>query len=164
MNFNVGDKVKVIDETSEGIILRFELVDKAVVEIDSFEYSYNLSKLILLESYYPVIISEREIREKEAEPEKKVSQKHKKGAVIEVDLHIHELVDSAIGMSNSDMLLLQLSKFRKELERAISDRANKVVFIHFNHTNPVIDPDSYEAKTVTGLGFKIGKINDIFEL
>ena len=130
MNFNVGDKVKVIDETSEGIILRFELVDKAVVEIDSFEYSYNLSKLILLESYYPVIISEREIREKEAEPEKKVSQKHKKGAVIEVDLHIHELVDSAIGMSNSDMLLLQLSKFRKELERAISDRANKVVFIH----------------------------------
>ena len=41
---------------------------------------------------------------------------------------------------------------------------NKVVFIHFNHTNPVIDPDSYEAKTVTGLGFKIGKINDVFEL
>jgi len=131
MNFNVGDKVKVIDETSEGIILRFELVDKAVVEIDAFEYSYKLSNLILLESYSPVIISEQEIREKEAAPDKKISQKHKRrGAVIEVDLHIHELVDSALGLSNSDMLLLQLAKFRKELERAIADRATKVVFIH----------------------------------
>ena len=41
---------------------------------------------------------------------------------------------------------------------------NKVVFIHFNHTNPVIDTNSYETKTVTNLGFKIGKINDAFEL
>ena len=41
---------------------------------------------------------------------------------------------------------------------------NKVVFIHFNHTNPVIDPNSNEAKKVTDLGFKIGRINDVFEL
>ncbi|WP_428740254.1 MBL fold metallo-hydrolase [Tenacibaculum sp.] len=41
---------------------------------------------------------------------------------------------------------------------------NKVIFIHFNHTNPVINPDSDAAKTIINHGFRIGKINDVFEL
>jgi dsDNA-specific endonuclease/ATPase MutS2 len=131
MNFSVGDKVKVIDEISEGIVIRFESVDKAVVEIDSFEYIYKSDQLILVQSYSAVIISEREILEKEALQEKKTSKKHQRGgANIEVDLHIHELIDSTLGLTNGEMLQLQLAKFRKELERAILDKAAKVVFIH----------------------------------
>lgn len=41
---------------------------------------------------------------------------------------------------------------------------NKVIFIHFNHTNPVINPNSEEAKLVKSKGFKIGEIYDTFEL
>ena len=41
---------------------------------------------------------------------------------------------------------------------------NKVIFIHFNHTNPVIDITSDEAKNVLNQGFKIGLINDIYKL
>lgn len=41
---------------------------------------------------------------------------------------------------------------------------SKIIFIHFNHTNPVINPNSMEAKIVIENGFKIGKINDVFEL
>ena len=41
---------------------------------------------------------------------------------------------------------------------------NKVIFIHFNHTNPVINPDSDAAKTIINHGFRIGEINDVFEL
>ena len=40
----------------------------------------------------------------------------------------------------------------------------KVVFIHFNHTNPVIDPNSEETKLVLEKGFRIAKIRDVFEL
>ena len=40
----------------------------------------------------------------------------------------------------------------------------KIIFIHFNHTNPVINLRSKEAKEVLKKGFKIGKINDVFEL
>ena len=40
----------------------------------------------------------------------------------------------------------------------------KVVFIHFNHTNPVIDPYSEETKLVLEKGFRIAKIRDVFEL
>ncbi len=41
---------------------------------------------------------------------------------------------------------------------------NKVIFIHFNHTNPVINPDSEESQSVIEQGFRIGRINDVFEL
>ncbi|SFB44594.1 MBL fold metallo-hydrolase [Algoriphagus aquimarinus] len=44
-----------------------------------------------------------------------------------------------------------------------ADKA-KVIFIHFNHTNPVIDPTSAESKLVLSKGFRIARIKDVFEL
>ncbi|WP_405414045.1 MBL fold metallo-hydrolase [Maribacter sp. Asnod1-A12] len=41
---------------------------------------------------------------------------------------------------------------------------SKIVFIHFNHTNPLLDPNSEETQKVLDKGFKIGRINDLFEL
>ena len=40
----------------------------------------------------------------------------------------------------------------------------KIVFIHFNHTNPVIDPNSDESKMVIAKGFQLGRLNQSFEL
>lgn len=40
----------------------------------------------------------------------------------------------------------------------------KVIFIHFNHTNPVINENSEEAQSVLNQGFRIGRIYDVFEL
>ncbi|HBS87185.1 MAG: hypothetical protein A2W91_03120 [Bacteroidetes bacterium GWF2_38_335] len=50
--------------------------------------------------------------------------------LLEVDLHINELVDNSNGMSNAEMLEIQISHFRSELEKAISDKVNRIVFIH----------------------------------
>lgn len=41
---------------------------------------------------------------------------------------------------------------------------NKIIFIHFNHTNPLLNPNSPESKLVLEKGFNIGNISDIFEL
>ena len=48
----------------------------------------------------------------------------------EVDLHIHQLTDSTKGMTNFDMLNLQLDTARRQLEFAIKKRIPKMVFIH----------------------------------
>lgn len=40
----------------------------------------------------------------------------------------------------------------------------KVIFIHFNHTNPVLDSNSNEFKDVLNQGFNIAKINDVYDL
>jgi pyrroloquinoline quinone biosynthesis protein B len=41
---------------------------------------------------------------------------------------------------------------------------NKITFIHFNHTNPALNPNSPQAKQILKNGFNIAKINDTYEL
>jgi hypothetical protein len=48
----------------------------------------------------------------------------------EVDLHIQELVDSAAGMSNKEILDIQMERFRREMEDAIRGSIRRIVFIH----------------------------------
>ncbi len=51
--------------------------------------------------------------------------------LVEVDLHIHELIDNTAGLSNKDMLDIQMTKFREEMEAAITNQSvKKIVFIH----------------------------------
>ncbi len=47
-----------------------------------------------------------------------------------VDLHIAEIVDNIAGLTNYDMLQLQMNHFRKTLESAITEGYRKVTFIH----------------------------------
>lgn len=55
---------------------------------------------------------------------------HRKGEIIEVDLHIDELIDSTSGLSNSDMLDVQLTEFRRVMDENIRHKGQKIVFIH----------------------------------
>ena len=50
--------------------------------------------------------------------------------IIEVDLHINELLDTTTGMSSGEILNYQLDKFRETLEKYKSKREQKIVFIH----------------------------------
>lgn len=60
----------------------------------------------------------------------KQARKRITNSIKEVDLHIHELVENEAGMSPKDKLDLQLDIFRKEMKSAISDKVNKIIFIH----------------------------------
>lgn len=40
----------------------------------------------------------------------------------------------------------------------------RIVFIHFNHTNPLLNPDSPEAAEVLQAGFRIARTGDVFNL
>ncbi len=51
-------------------------------------------------------------------------------AVIEVDLHINELLDNTSGLSNADMLTYQLEKFHEVLKQYAGKKGQKIVFIH----------------------------------
>ena len=50
------------------------------------------------------------------------------------------------------------------LESLPATLRNKVYFIHLNHTNPLLDPDSEESKAVRHSGFRIARIGDRFKL
>ncbi len=53
-----------------------------------------------------------------------------KNEIIEVDLHIGELLDNTHGMSNREMLNYQLDKFREVMEQYKNKREQRIVFIH----------------------------------
>jgi len=52
----------------------------------------------------------------------------------------------------------------KKFEALNKEEKNKIIFIHFNHTNPVLDPKSKASETVRKNGFRIARIGDVFEL
>lgn len=56
--------------------------------------------------------------------------KKTKPEIIEVDLHINQLLDSTAGMSNADMLNCQLSKFHEVMKAHSGKKGQKIVFIH----------------------------------
>ena len=53
-----------------------------------------------------------------------------KNEIIEVDLHIGELLDDTHGMSNREMLNYQLDKFREVMEQYKNKREQRIVFFH----------------------------------
>ena len=74
---------------------------------------------------------------------------------------------SAKELGNRDMSqiphpsVLETIQTLKDL--SMEERA-KVIFTHFNHTNPLLDSTSEATKKVLALGFKIGRIHERFPL
>lgn len=50
--------------------------------------------------------------------------------ILEIDLHIGELLDDTHGMSNAEILRYQLDKFGEVMEKYKTKREQKIVFIH----------------------------------
>lgn len=71
------------------------------------------------------------IKEKERQSSaKKYKSPKVKEDILEVDLHIQELVDDYKNLSNAEMLEIQMGRFQTTLEGAIKSRTKKIVFIH----------------------------------
>lgn len=56
--------------------------------------------------------------------------KKQSNPVLEIDLHIDELVDTTAGMEAGDILEHQLTKFRQIMEENRNKKGQKIVFIH----------------------------------
>ncbi len=71
-------------------------------------------------------------RDKEKEDKKPEfsSRKAKEKAILEVDLHIHELLDDFRGLSNGEIMEVQMEHFHAKLEEAQKNQIKRVVFIH----------------------------------
>lgn len=63
----------------------------------------------------------------EKKPEK---VKPKNTEIIEVDLHIEHIIDNHAGMSNGEIVEVQMGRFETSLETALRSNSKKIVFIH----------------------------------
>lgn len=140
MKFKLGDKVLVLDEDLSGVIKHIEGDAVSIETDDGFEIDFNVNELVLTDKRETIkteifsnsnindVVSEKEAPRKKNQTKKRAKARYE--PTMEVDLHIHQLVKSAKGMSNHDMLTLQLDTAKRKLEFAISKRIQKIVFIH----------------------------------
>ncbi|MDO6761552.1 DNA mismatch repair protein MutS [Tamlana sp. 2_MG-2023] len=139
MNFKLGDFVLVLDEDLSGTItnikgdtISIETEDGFLLDFQSFELVKNEKeaslKGLFSKSSISAVISEKEQPKRKQQVNKRAKDRYE--PTMEVDLHIHHLVKSSRGMSNFDMLTLQLDTARHKLDFAISKRIQKIVFIH----------------------------------
>ncbi|MCQ2224494.1 MAG: DUF2027 domain-containing protein [Paludibacteraceae bacterium] len=71
------------------------------------------------------------LKNKETKLPAKVSVSSKpKQEIVEIDLHIEQLLDNTTGMSNGDMLQYQIDKFHEVMQQYAKSKGQKIVFIH----------------------------------
>ena len=139
MNIKVGDVVETIDDAISGVVIKIEASKITIEANDGFEFQFEANELIhsnfetsiersIYDSDIEAIKREKEIKKRSFTPAVKPKERH--APKFEVDLHIHQLTKSSRGMSNYDMLNLQIDTARGQLEFAMRKRIPKIVFIH----------------------------------
>lgn len=146
MGFKQGDKVKAVDEDISGTVK--EVCGETVVIEDGegFDHDYHVRQLVLdtaAQEFGELAdtanwIAGREERsdtlrkvEKLEARVKRFEKKRKAPDVdMEIDLHLHEIIDSERGMSDGEKVQYQIDYFERMLEKAIREKMRKVVFIH----------------------------------
>ena len=139
MKINIGDKVETIDDNIYGIVTKISGTTITIEDADGFEFRFETNELMLsanentienaiYNSDLEAVKREKETKKRPITPATKSKERH--APKFEVDLHIHHLTESTRGMSNYDMLNLQLDTARRQLEFAIRKRIPKIVFIH----------------------------------
>jgi DNA-nicking Smr family endonuclease len=140
MAFNIGDNVLVIDDNLSGIVKKIDGPQVSIETKDGFILDFNEDELLITNQSHDIvnqlfthsniddIISEKENSIKKNKTVKRVKDRYE--PTMEVDLHINQLVKSTKGMANHDMLTLQLNTAKRQLDFAIKNRIQKIVFIH----------------------------------
>ena len=137
--FEIGDKVAVLDDDISGVVIKVQNNEISVETTDKFVMTFFVNELVKinnsndLSGFFSTQSLGSVLKDKE-EPKKRSFVKEKKSRkdefVLEVDLHIEKLVPSKRGMSNYDILTLQMETAKRQLDFAIKNRMPKVVFIH----------------------------------
>jgi len=137
--FNKGDKVSVLDDAINGIVLSVNNNDITIETEDGFVMSYLSKELIKINNSSELnksmgSFNPNQIKQEKEEPKARSFVKEKKSkhefAAPEFDLHIEKLVPSFKGMSNYEILTLQSETAKRHIEFAIRNRIPKIVFIH----------------------------------
>ncbi len=133
--FHIGDTVEVLDEAIKGKIEAIDGNQITILTEEGFLLQYGTSELVKVGEHIQVSNFEAaKVKMEKSQPKKRVVQipkpKERNTPKMEVDLHINQLVKSSKGLSNFDILNLQLETAKRQLNFAINKRIQKVVFIH----------------------------------
>ena len=137
--FEIGDKVSVLDDDFDGVVLSIKNKEITIETTDGFVMTFFVNELIKINKsseldYNSGSFNLNQVKKEKEIPKPRSFAKEKKNkyevGVPEFDLHIEKLVPNKRGMSNYDILTLQTETAKRHVEFAIKNRIPKIVFIH----------------------------------
>ncbi len=137
--FNIGDKVSVLDEAVNGVVVSIKNTEITIETEDGFPMTYFVNELIKNNNTSDLNNFNRSDallkKNNDLQPSRKQKELQKKfenveRGVPEFDLHIEKLTNNFKGMSNYDILTLQMETAKRHVDFAIRNRIPKIVFIH----------------------------------
>ncbi len=137
--FQKGDHVSLKDDNISGIVIDLNNNDVVVRTTEGFDMTFPCHLLVIEnQDFFIKSMSNlsnprsEEWAKKYAPSRKSTTTKSKKRAIapLEVDLHIGQLTNSTRGLTNFDMLNLQIKTAKQTLDYAIQKKIGSVVFIH----------------------------------
>lgn len=151
-DFKVGDLVKFLNDVGTATVLRVEGNVVIVEDEDGFERSVERAELMDAgdrdqdEKKYgnklPDVaqlltqeVGERRMKELQRDFEVRyqnaqATSMSRRDAHMEVDLHIHELVDDQRGLADGAKLAIQMAHFDRMMDIAKREKLRRIVFIH----------------------------------
>jgi len=137
MRLQIGHKVAVLDDVLSGKIVSISDNEITIEDKDGMHFNFIEKELVLIDENQHDLsrfsdIDNQFLAQKKSEKRKKKSAfiKEKNEVILEVDLHINQLVKSTRGLDNYDMLSLQIETAKRKLDYAVSKKISKIVFIH----------------------------------
>ena len=151
-HFEKGQRVKFLNDVGSAVVLRMEGNLVVVEDEDGFERSVERRELIVAmepeveaDKYGNTIpdiatllaqdVGEKRMRELQKEFEVRYQNSQatsmaRRDAHMEVDLHIHELVDDQRGLPDRAKLAIQMDHFDRMMDIAKREKLRRIVFIH----------------------------------
>jgi len=138
MPFKIGQKIVFLEESGKGIIEGISEHGKfSVLDDDGFKRYYVASQLVAVQG------EEYSIDEQDAsqiadsdngiinlKSNVAGSERKRNRSLPEINLHIEELTDTHIGLSNYEILSRQMMAFKRFYDISISRKQRKIVVIH----------------------------------
>lgn len=137
MRFKVGEKVTFLKESGYGIVQSFENEHNVIVEDETgFDRVFPIDELVKIYGDQSNAIgddfdaSNIEDYGTINNAANDVDDIRKYSDYWEIDLHIHEILESEAGLTNREMLDHQIYAFRKFYRKAREKRIRKIIVIH----------------------------------
>lgn len=145
MNELIGHKVKFINENLEGVVLSVTNQGKLIIEAnDGFDYEVSPNEVIVIkeDNSHLYTVDDHQVKERitSYQPADRTSQgilgkymtstKYQFERVIEIDLHLEELVEFPMKLDDWQRLHTQMQHAKKCLNAAMNQKIRKLIFIH----------------------------------
>jgi len=147
--FEPGEKVKLLNESGTGIVKAVdEPAGKAVVEVDGFDFEYDLTELVAFDGEVTRYLKKERFFTNEGDEDavsygqnrddrthqylhagELFNKVNTKGQP-EIDLHIHEITSNHKQMTNGEIVTYQMGYLQEAVQAACVKSVRELIIIH----------------------------------